>query len=147
MRMLAYAMCTLGTAIALSRAKPHHSPACTADPSQAHTAGTPRQSLRGREEVSLYPCHIFAPCLPQQGQWITLIALAVPSPRRSIRRSTTWGLYLYTGILLSRFNLWNSGGANTLYTEIHQMKIRQVFRFLSTLSCILEPQIETTGFN
>ena len=59
-------------------------------PGQAHTAGTPRQSSRGREKVSLSPCGIFAPCLLLQGLWFTLIAPALPSSRRTTSRSTTW---------------------------------------------------------
>lgn len=73
------------------RLAPHHSPICTAvHPGLAYATGTPRQSLRGREKVSLYPCILIAPWLPHQGLWITLIAPAMPSSRRSISRFSTW---------------------------------------------------------
>ena len=55
-----------------------------------YAAGTPLKSTRGREEVSLSPCGIFAPCMPLQGLWFTLIAPAPPSSRRTTSRSTAW---------------------------------------------------------
>ena len=49
---------------------------------QARTAGTPLKSIRGREEVSLFPCRIVASCLPQQVQWNALVApdFAITAP-------------------------------------------------------------------
>lgn len=59
-------------------AHPQHSPAHSAvPPDKRLPQELPLKSVGGREEVSLYPRRIVAPCLPRQGQWIAWIAPAL----------------------------------------------------------------------
>ena len=121
----------------LRTAHPHHSSAYAAVPRTSAHRRAPLQSVRGREEVSLCPCSIVAPCLPQQGQWNAWIApaCAIVAPHHSsLRRTGCCTRCVVYGIVKVQWSYGANCSSIVLMTQPSSADTRDI-AFFRTLIC------------